>query len=232
MDDEYLQPNKNRLPPIMYHKWRKAALVVEYISIVITFALAVASFTASETADSTSLLGLSFDSLLAIFSSGCIVWRFMKTENEKKGETLDVANPRERKACYAVGTAFVFTAVLIFCDAVRSLIVDNEPTQPQQMVIVSSVGAVALLLLFYAKYTIADKLQSRAMKTDAFDSAAGAVTAASIIVCAVLNEKYPKKLWFLDEVVALFIGLATFVYGVQTLHLAVNGARNVKKTDK
>lgn len=229
LDDDYLQPHKNKLPPLLYHKWRKAALIVEYVSIVVAFALAIGSFATSELSDSTSLLGLSFDSLLAIFSSSCIIWRFSKPVNDKKGESLDIGgNPRERKACFAVGVAFVFSAVLIFVDSVRSLIVDNEPTQPESMVITSSVGAVLLGILFYAKYTVADKLESRAMKTDAFDSAAGAITALSIIACTVIDSE-DNKFWFLDEVVAIFIGVTTFVYGVQTLHMAVKGGKKTAK---
>ena len=90
------------------HRWRRAALLVSFSSMYITFIIGIASFVCSGISESSAAFAYAFDAILGVVSSGVIVWRFYQGVNGKLG------HQRERKACLVIAACFLLSAIVMF----------------------------------------------------------------------------------------------------------------------
>lgn len=210
VDDDYLLHKEKKIPLQLMEKWRKAALVISYASVFCTFVLGISAFIVSHLAGSSATFGFAFDAILDVSSTLVVIWRFC-------GATGHLYSwEKERRAVIIIAILFVLSAAGIFVKAIRMLVVEKEPLKLKSLEIISSVSVVTLGLLAWLKFTIAEKLHSVALRTDALNSTAGTLMALGMVISTLVYEQ-TKSTWFLDSSVALVIAVGLFFYGVKLL---------------
>ncbi|RMX54035.1 hypothetical protein pdam_00013694 [Pocillopora damicornis] len=190
--------------------WRRAALLVSFASITITLNLGIAYFVLSTLDGSPAAFGFAFAAVLDACSSAVVVWRFSGAAGQK------YSFERERKACIIIGGCFILSGCAILSKAVYMLVIDNEPKRSTPLLITTFAAFGFMVLLAWFKYLIAYKVDSRALRTDAFNSTAEAVMAFVMAMSDVIYDQNPN-IWFLDASAAIFIGFVLFVYGIRTI---------------
>lgn len=191
-------------------KWRKVTIVVCLISIVFTLILGIGAFVVSQISDSSSAFAVAFDAVLAITSSGSVVWRFYY------GINGDGKTQREWKACNIIAVCFIVSGVLVAGRAIVCITLDEEPHKPAALLIMSIVSCVGYFSLFCIKLSLSRKLQSSALVADSIDALSGAGMSVGVILSAIILEQSAKA-WLFDPGTALVIALATLIYGCEIL---------------
>ena len=203
-------------------KWRKVTIVVCLLSIVFTLILGFGAFAVSQISDSSSAFAVAFDAVLAITSSGSVVWRFYYGINGE-GKTQ-----REWKACNIIAVCFIVSGVLVIGRATISIVLDEAPRKPNALLIISVVSCLGYFFLFCIKLYLARKLQSSALVADSIDALNGAGMSVGVILSTVIVEQ-SKKAWLVDPTTALVIALATLIYGFEILVRVAREKKRVKK---
>lgn len=209
LDDEE-KVKQNKLSAHQKTRWWRAAIIISVASAYITLLLSVSSFVSSGISDSSAAFAIAFDAMLGMTSSCVIVWRFYKGANGRLGPL------KEKRACTVIAACFILSGLMMFCRAIDCLVGNKEPQKTTSLLIISSVGFVCYMGLFYVKYCVADKLKSLALRTDSIDSGLGAAMALGLILSTVIYQQTHKS-WFLDASIALVIALVTFGYGIKVL---------------
>lgn len=195
-----------------YSLWRKAAIFISFISIIFTTGIGVTFFVTSQIAGSPSAFGFAFAAVLDSLTSAVVLWRFCGADDKESNS----AASKERRACIAIAVCFILSAVAIACRAVYALVEDNIPGREELMKMLSIASLLFLVFLVGSKFLIASKVRSRAMKTDAINSLAGAVMTLGMIASDDVCEKN-RKICFLDSATAILIAVALMSYGIMTL---------------
>lgn len=203
-------------------EWRKATIVVCLASIVFTLVLGIGAFAVSQISDSSSAFAVAFDAVLAITSSGSVVWRFYYGINGE-GRVK-----REWKACTIIASCFILSGVLVAGRAIVSIVLDEEPRKPDDLLIMSVVSCVGYFLLFLVKLYLAKKLESSALVADSIDALSGAGMSAGVILSTIVLEE-SRKAWLFDPCTAIVIALATLIYGIEILVRVAREKRQVAK---
>lgn len=210
LDDDYLLHKEKQLPAQLMDKWRKAALAVSYASVFCAFVIGISAFVISSLAKSSAAFGFAFGSILDVCSSLVVIWRFCGLA----GKTYSWE--RERRACIAIGILFLLSASGIFIRAIRSLVVEKHAVKFAGIEAISGVSLVVYSSLAWMKFVIAEKLESDSLRTDAFNSTAGAGISLGMIVSTIFYQ-YNRHIWYLDASVALCIAVGLCGYGVRLL---------------
>lgn len=210
LDDDFLLHKEKQIPTQLMDKWRKAALAVSYASVFCAFVIGVSSFVISSLAKSSAAFGFAFDSILDVCSSVVVIWRFCGLA----GKTYSWE--RERRACIAIAILFVLSASGIFVRAIRSLVVEKHAIRFAGIEGISGVSLIVYSCLAWMKFSIAEKLHSESLRTDAFNSTSGAGISLGMIISTVVYQAN-RHIWYLDASVALCIAIGLFVYGMRLL---------------
>ncbi|XP_078459905.1 transmembrane protein 163 isoform X2 [Lampetra planeri] len=115
-----LLESSQRLKPQEAQNYRRKALVVSWLSICITLALAVAAFTVSAMRSSASAFGFGFDALLDVLSSAIVAWRYSNAAAVHSAM-------REYMACVVLGVVFIISSLCIEGKAIHDLAVKMLP---------------------------------------------------------------------------------------------------------
>lgn len=221
-DDPPVDDKNDQSSDEMLEKWRKVTIVVCLISIVFTLILGLGAFAVSQISDSSSAFAVAFDAVLAITSSGSVVWRFCYGINGE-GKTQ-----REWKACNIIAVCFIVSGVLVVGRATVCIALDQEPRKPTALLIMSVVSCLGYFFLFCVKLCLARKLQSSALVADSIDALSGAGMSVGVILSTIIVEQ-SAKVWLFDPCTALVIALATLIYGVEILVRVAREKKQVKK---
>jgi len=214
--------NKEGLSPEKLEKWRKVTIIVCLVSIIFTLVLGLGAFAVSQISDSSSAFAVAFDAVLAITSSGSVVWRFYY------GINGDGKTEREWKACTIIACCFILSGVLVTGRAIISIVLDEEPHNADDLLIMSVVSCVGYFLLFLVKLFLAKKLDSSALIADSIDALSGSGMSAGVILSTVVLEQ-SRKAWLFDPCTAIVIALATFIYGCEIMVRVAREKRQVAK---
>lgn len=190
--------------------WLRAARLVASLSVVVTLALGSAYSALSALDGSLAALGLALAAFLDACASGVVVWRFWGIAGQI------YSFKRERRACVIIGGCFVLSGCAVMLKAVYMLAVDNEPKRSTPLLIATFASFGLMLLLAWFKYIIAYRVDSRALRTSAFNSTAEAVMAFVTAMSDLIYEENPN-IWFLDAAASIFIAFVLFIYGVRTI---------------
>nr|CAB3267047.1 transmembrane protein 163-like [Phallusia mammillata] len=205
------------------HRWRTGAVIVSWISIVLTLTIGVIEFIVAKNENSAAAFGLAFSAILDVISSAVVLWRYYGTYNT-------FSNRREHISCIVLGCLFIVSAIGIAGKAIFDLLMGETPDMSENglrvLVITSAVASISCIFLFIIKTVIAKKLASWTIFTDALNSLAGAVVATSMVVTSEVT-KDNSYLWFLDASVGLVVSLFLIIYG---LWLLTKHVPEVKKT--
>ncbi|XP_061413705.1 transmembrane protein 163 isoform X1 [Lethenteron reissneri] len=204
-----LLESSQRLKPQEAQNYRRKALVVSWLSIFITLALAVAAFTVSAMRSSASAFGFGFDALLDVLSSAIVAWRYSNAAAVHSAM-------REYMACVVLGVVFIISSLCIEGKAIHDLAVKMLPDVDTFLFTVSILSGVLCLLLAAGKFLLGRVLTSCALITDGFNSLVGAVMGFSILASAEVFNHFPD-IWYLDGSTGVLMGLVIFGYGVKLL---------------
>ncbi|TMS06157.1 Transmembrane protein 163, partial [Larimichthys crocea] len=114
VEGEGLLESSMRLKPHEAQSYRKKALWVSWISIVVTLILAVAAFTVSFMRHSASAFGFAFDATLDVLSSIIVLWRYSNAAAVHSAH-------REYIACVVLGIVFCLSSLCILGKAIHDL---------------------------------------------------------------------------------------------------------------
>ncbi|XP_060945106.1 transmembrane protein 163a-like [Limanda limanda] len=224
VEGEGLLESSMRLKPHEAQNYRKKALWVSWVSIVVTLMLAVAAFTLSFMRHSASAFGFAFDASLDVMSSFIVLWRYSNAAAVHSAH-------REYIACVVLGVVFVLSSLCILGKAIHNLATKMLPEVDDFLFSVSIVSGFTCILLAVAKFMLGRVLTSRALFTDAFNSMIGAVMGFSILISAEVYKQHPD-VWFLDGTIGVLMALLIFGYGVKLLRDMVPRVRQTRNYER
>ncbi|XP_074482607.1 transmembrane protein 163a [Sebastes fasciatus] len=208
-DDGGLLESSMRLKPHEAQSYRKKALWVSWVSIVITIILAIVAFTVSIMRHSASAFGFAFDAALDVLSSIIVLWRYSNAAAVHSAH-------REYIACVILGVIFILSSLCIMGKAIHDLATRLLPEVDDFLFSVSIVSGIVCISLAVVKFMLGRVLTSRALITDGFNSLVGGIMGFSILVSAEVFKHEPQ-VWYLDGSIGILIGLIILAYGVKLL---------------
>ena len=206
--DETMFPPRQKLPESVLIKLSGVARKLAFATLICNIVISGFGFFTSTESDSMATFGFAFDSFFAVIASVVLIWRFW-TENPNSY----VVAKRETNATAVVAVCLVVSSVAIIGRSINCLYHTDKPGKPIELVILTSVSLFVYTVLFLVKRTVAKKLGSGALMTDAMDSLCGALFAVSILITALVLE-FTEKAWFMDASIAIAVSVCSFVYGV------------------
>ncbi|XP_062435107.1 transmembrane protein 163 [Rhea pennata] len=209
LEDRGLLESSTRLKPHEAQSYRKKALWVSWVSIIVTLALAVAAFTVSVMRYSASSFGFAFDATLDVLSSVIVLWRYSNAAAVHSAH-------REYIACVILGVIFLLSSICIVIKAIHDLAKKVLPEVDDFLYSVSVLSGILCTILAVIKFMLGKVLTSRALITDGFNSLVGGIMGFSILLSAEVF-KHNSSVWYLDGSIGVLIGLTIFAYGIKLL---------------
>ncbi|MBN3324755.1 TM163 protein, partial [Atractosteus spatula] len=207
VENRGLLESSTRLKPHEAQSYRKKALWVSWISIVVTLVLAVAAFTVSIMRYSASAFAFAFDATLDVLSSIIVLWRYSNAAAVHSAH-------REYIACVILGVVFILSSMCILGKAIHDLATHLLPEVDNFLFSVSILSGILCVILAVLKFMLGKVLTSRALITDGFNSLVGGIMGFSILISAEVFRHHPR-IWYLDGTIGILIGLIIFAYGVK-----------------
>lgn len=158
----------------------------------------VVAITAAVLAGSQALLGFGADSAVESISAAVLAWRL--TAERRDPARADAV---EQQALRVIGISFLLLAALVGADAVRALVVQDEPSTSVVGIVLTSVSLAVMPVLAVRKRRVADALGSRAAVADSQQTWACAWLSA--VVLAGLGLNAALGWWWADPVAALAV---------------------------
>ncbi|XP_033990566.1 transmembrane protein 163a [Trematomus bernacchii] len=224
VEGEGLLESSMRLKPHEAQSYRKKALWVSWVSIVVTLIMAVAAFTVSFMRHSASAFGFAFNATLDILSSFIVLWRYSNAAAVHSAH-------REYIACVVLGVVFVLSSLCILGKAIHNLATREPPEVDDFLYSVSIVSGITCAVLAVAKFMLGRVLTSRALITDGFNSIVGSIMGFSILISAEVYKDH-VDVWFLDGTLGVLIGLIIMAYGVKLLVDMVPRVRQTRNYER
>nr|XP_023836891.1 transmembrane protein 163 [Salvelinus alpinus] len=207
VDGQGLLESSMRLKPHEAQNYRKKALWVSWISIVVTIILAVAAFTVSFMRHSASAFGFAFDATLDVLSSIIVLWRYSNAAAVHSAH-------REYIACVVLGVVFILSSLCILGKAIHDLATKLLPE------VVRDVHTLhGVLLMWFFSVAVA------------FNSMVGGIMGFSILISAEVFRHHPD-VWYLDGSIGVIIGLVILTYGVKLLLDMVPRVRQTRNYER
>ncbi|XP_062845746.1 transmembrane protein 163b-like [Trichomycterus rosablanca] len=223
-DKANLLESSMRLKPHEAQSYRKKALYVSWVSIVVTLILAIAAFTVSVMKSSASSFGFAFDAILDVLSSIIVLWRYSNAAAVHSAH-------REYMACVVLGVVFILSALTILVKAIYALASRVPPEVDDLLYSMSVISGLACFMLAIFKCMLGKVLTSRALITDGFNSLVGGIMGFTILISAEVF-KHNEKVWYLDGAVGVLIGLVILAYGVKLLIDMVPRVRQTRNYER
>ncbi|XP_075950440.1 transmembrane protein 163a [Anarhichas minor] len=209
VEDGGLLESSMRLKPHEAQSYRKKALWVSWVSIVITLMLAIVAFAVSIMRHSASAFGFAFDASLDVLSSAIVLWRYSNAAAVHSAH-------REYIACVILGVVFILSSLCILGKAIHDLATKLLPEVDDFLFSVAIVSGLVCITLAVIKFMLGKVLTSRALITDGFNSLVGGVMGFSILISAEVFKHEPQ-VWYLDGSIGVLIGLIILAYGAKLL---------------
>lgn len=162
---------------------------------------------------SLSLLGFGADAVIDSVASMVLIWRFMVEARQPHR-----ADRVERAAEQVVGLALIALALYLAFGALRALAAQAHPETSFASLALLLASAVVLPPLAIAKYRIAARLGSGALRADSILTAVAAVLAVISLASLAASQAY--GLWWADAIAALIVGVIVLREGWSSLGAA------------
>jgi len=164
---------------------RKEAIILVWIGEIWNIFEASVALWAALLSSSVALLAFGLDSLIELFAGAVLIWRFSKEASDESST--------ERKALRLVGVTFFLLSGFILLQSSATLFgYSGEPQQSLPGVLITVSSAVLMTILFVFKKSIAQKLSSRALRAEAYESLM--CDLKDLFVVAGLGLKYSPRL--------------------------------------
>ena len=212
MDETLLKDHgKRKIPDHVRRRWRKAAIWVTVICVLVSFVITIASFQSAGAYDSSSALALAFDAANAFLCSSVVLWRFKSTKNGNLG------HKRERISCLVFAVSFILSGTLTTGLSIKRIIEKDHPTKTVFVAAILGVGCALYFMLAALQCHISRKLRSSAMLGSALDSGLSAVLMIGLLISDCCYIFAHTDLWYLDHSMAILISVISILCGAQIL---------------
>lgn len=155
---------------------------------------------------SLSLLGFGADAVIDSAASVALIWRFF-VEAREPARAARVERIAER----VVGIALIVLALYLVAGSVRSLATQAHPEFTFLSATLLVASAIALPPLALAKYRVASRLGSRALRADSVLTAVAGLLAVISLASLALSEAF--GFWWADATAALIVAAIVFQEG-------------------
>ena len=159
---------------------------------------------------SLSLLGFGADAVIDSLASVVLIWRFLVESRQP-----DRAARVERTAERVVGLALIALALYLGVGALRALGAETHPETSSVGLALLLASAIVLPPLAVAKYRVAARLGSGALRADSILTAVAALLALISLASLVMSQSF--GLWWADAVAALIVGMIVLREGLSSL---------------
>lgn len=183
---------------------RLSAFTVAWNLLFGSLAVAVATATGSS-----SLVGFGLDAVVDAVASVVLVWRFREERTDEER-----AQRIEGIALRVVGVSLVCAATYVSVRSIVSLTNHSRPDASTFGLVLAAASAVVLPFLATAKYRVATRLGSKALRADGILTAAAGLLAIISLAAAALDG---LGLWWADAVAALVIAAFLFLEGGRSI---------------
>ena len=190
-----LEPRIGVVSPGDRAKWEARARFLAWGGIAwhfIEFAIAIAAGVA---AGSIALIGFGADSLIEGVAGFVVIWLFT-------GSRLE-SHSAERRAQQMIAASFFVLAAYVSVEAIRTLVVAQEPETSWIGIGLAAVTAPTMPLLARAKRRVGQKLNSSATVKEGAQNMVCAYLSVALLVGLLLNAL--AGLWWADPAAALVI---------------------------
>lgn len=182
------------LVPLNKKSLRRKALLLVWVGEVWNVFEAAVALWSAWIASSVALLAFGLDSLIELFAGAVLIWRLQREVSDESST--------EKKALRLVGiTFFLLSAFIIFQSTTTLLGYFSQPKESLTGVLITISSAVLMTILFVFKKNIAGKLESRALRAEAYESLVCDIQ--DLIVLAGLGLNILLGWWWADPLMAL-----------------------------
>jgi divalent metal cation (Fe/Co/Zn/Cd) transporter len=178
----------------------RRALVLSVASIAWNGVAGAVAVVVAVTSGSLSLLGFGVDAVIDSAASVALIARFL-IEARQPGRAARVEHVAER----VVGAALLALAIYLIVGSIRALAAQEHASSSVVGVGLLVASAVALPPLALAKYRVAARLGSRALRADSILTGVAALLA--VISLSSLAAADLLGLWWADAVAALIVAM-------------------------
>lgn len=187
----------------------KQALLINWILIGYNIAEAVASIVFGYKAESVSLIGFGFDSIIEVAAASILVWRLSVDLPKEQEEKV------EKKALFFIGVTFLLLAAYVGYESVTKLLSRQAPEQTLPGVIIATLSLLIMPFLGLKKLAIARKIGSKALEADAMETLICSYLSA--ILLAGLGLHLLFGWWWADPVAGLAMLYFIITEGLEAL---------------
>ena len=194
----------------------RAGVQVELVTVAWMTVEAVVAIAAGVLVRSVLLTAFGIDSVIELVSGGTLLWRLL---TEARGQSLERIERAENRAAWVAGIGLVALCVYILTTSALSLWQHNHPDASIPGIALALAALVIMPILVWRKRTIANSIDSAALRADAACSLTCAYMAATLLAGLVLTALLGW--WWADAVAAL----ALLYWIVPEAREALEGAR-------
>jgi divalent metal cation (Fe/Co/Zn/Cd) transporter len=174
---------------------RKALLLVWIGEIWNVFEAGIALWSAW-IASSVALFAFGLDSIIELFAGAVVLWRFYKKNK--------VESSIEKRALRLVGaTFFLLSGIILFQSIATLLGYFSRPQESFTGLLITVSSAVLMSVLFIFKSKIAEKLNSRVLRAEAYESLVCDLQDLVVLVGLGLNILFGW--WWADPIMAMVL---------------------------
>lgn len=167
---------------------------LEYFTLGWNLIEAVIAVAAGTSAGSIALIGFGIDSLIETLSGGILLWRLQLYESDEE---------REQIAAKLVGISFLLLAAYVCFDAVKALVLTEEPVASRVGIALACASLVVMPILARAKRRVASRLVSRSLEADSHQTDLCAYLSAILLAGLALNALFGW--WWADPIAGLIM---------------------------
>lgn len=147
---------------------------------------------------SVSLETFGLDSLIEIASALVLLWRLSAEGQGNDAERVEVI---EKRAARFVGLTLLGLAVFVFVQSLASLIAREQPEASIWGIALAMASLIVMPVLAKLKLSYAERIDSRALHADAFETIACAYLSFTLLLG--LGANYLFGWWWADPLAAL-----------------------------
>ena len=178
----------------------RQAVWLEVFTIVYMVFEAAAAIWIGWIAASTLLEAFGLDSLIELASGFILLWRLRSEQSNVDQERVELV---EQRAARLVGLSLIVLAIYIVLQALYSFVTFAKPEPTLWGIALALASLVIMPVLAKFKLQVAEKINSRALHADAFESIACAYLSFTLLLG--LGANFLFGWWWADSLAALIM---------------------------
>lgn len=178
----------------------RAGLRLVAATLAYNAAEAVVALVAGIAAGSVALVGFGLDSVIECVAAVALLWRLRL---ETRGASLERVEAGERRVQRIVGATFLALALYVAAEASWTLWRADAPAESTVGIVLAAVSLVLMPLVAWAKFRVADRLGSAALRAEAKETLACSYLSFTLLLGLVAHSALGW--WWADPAAALLM---------------------------